>query len=193
VKLAGWNGTSANAPCVHGCRLLKRPRVRREIQRRLAENHIEPSEILLRLSEQARIDMRDFIMIDANGVPRVNLRHAKKTGKTRLIKEFVVSPNYGERVRLHDSQKALVIPARILGLLTEGIEGDEEDEEREALSAEEADAARQAILTVRARRRPAGDGVSEVASDPVEPSRKGTLGLGVGGAVRLPSPLEWST
>lgn len=133
--------------------MLAKPRVQAEIRRRFRENGIGPEEVVKRLADQGRIDILDFVRLDEEGLPFVDLRRAKKAGNGTLVKKFktVKDTKAGRTfsaIEMHDSQKALIILAKIHGLLALDLPGAEEGA-ISVLTDAEARAAREAILRVR--------------------------------------------
>lgn len=63
-------------------------------------------EALIRLSEQARATMDDFVSMRF-GIPVLDLEKAQKNGKMHLLKKFKTGKQ-GVEIELHDVQSALV-------------------------------------------------------------------------------------
>jgi phage terminase small subunit len=101
---AGYSQRSAYS---QGHDLLKHPEIRAAIDARISENVMSADEALMRLSDQARASMEDFIDPDTK---RVDLRRAAQRGKLHLVKKLTrtMTPS-GENVsvELHDPQAAL--------------------------------------------------------------------------------------
>jgi phage terminase small subunit len=99
---------------------LAKPDIQEEIQRRLKERQLSADEVLARLSDMARADMRDFIKpIDVGNdriVMLVDLGKALAEGKTHLIKKVKYNAQGGLEIELHDSQAALEKVGRHYGL-----------------------------------------------------------------------------
>ncbi len=106
--------------------LLTNVDIQEEIQRRLKEKQLSVDEVLARLGDMARADMRDFIKpIDVGGgrtVIMVDLGKALEEGKTHLIKKTKYNAQGGLEIELHDSQAALLNIGRHHGLFTDKIE-----------------------------------------------------------------------
>ena len=111
VRRAGYIG-KAN---VIGARMLANVSIQAEIQRRLAEHVMSADEVLARLGQHARGDIRDFIRFTPTHDFRVDLGPDKPL---HLIKK-IVPTKYGDRIEFHDPQKALELLARHYGLLKE--------------------------------------------------------------------------
>lgn len=79
-------------------------------------------EVKVRLTDQARGDMADFIMA---GIPSIDLDKAEKAGKLHLLKS--ISHTIGEKtdtvkIELYDAQAALVHLGKMHGLFVERTE-----------------------------------------------------------------------
>jgi phage terminase small subunit len=95
--------------------------------------HMSADEALSRLAGIARSDMQDFLAIDENGDPVVDLVQAKERGALHLIKEIdlerTVDPDTGEvttevDLKLYDKRKALESVLDVLGETGEEEGGD---------------------------------------------------------------------
>lgn len=121
--LACWNaaeaarraGYSARSARSIGHENLTKPDIRAEIDRRLAEMTMSADEVLVRLSEQARASMADFLVVDKEGV-RLDPRKARK--KLHLVKRLRQGKD-GLRIELHDAQAALTLLGKRYGLFRE--------------------------------------------------------------------------
>jgi phage terminase small subunit len=104
---------------------LTKPDISEEIQRRLKEKQLSADEVLARLSDMARADMRDFIKpIDVGDrvVMLVDLGKALAEGKSHLIKKVKYNAQGGLEIELHDSQAALEKVGRHYGLFKDTVE-----------------------------------------------------------------------
>ncbi len=90
---------------------LTKPDIRAEIDRRLAELTLSSDEVLVRLAEQARGSLGDFLVIDKAGRARLDLAKARKAKKLHLVKKFRAKTdtegNVNVEIELHDPQNAL--------------------------------------------------------------------------------------
>lgn len=132
--LCGMNATEAarragysdNLLHTNASKILQNTTVAAEIDRRLKERQLSADEVLARLSDMARADMRDFIrFIDVGNnriVPMVDLGKALAEGKTHLIKKVKYNSQGGLEIELHDSQAALEKVGRHYGLFTDKVE-----------------------------------------------------------------------
>lgn len=117
---------------------LRKPEIQAEIQRRLAELKMGSDEVLVRLTEQARASLDDFIdvgapgdgiegaadMVEAHAIVggwRLNLVKAQQRGKLHLVRK-IKSGQWGPELELHDSQAALIQAGKALGLFTDKVE-----------------------------------------------------------------------
>jgi len=129
AKKAGYSEKTAYSI---GQENLKKPEIAAEIQRRLEALTMSADEVLVRLTEQARGSMEDFLefqeveydppRIDDAGhevtkdvvCVGINLVKAKQAGKLHLIKS-VVRGKQGLKIELYDAQKALELIGRARG------------------------------------------------------------------------------
>lgn len=121
-----WNGTEAAKiagfahPGSQGHRLLKNVEIQAEIKRRIEEKCMAADEVLIRLAEQARVNMADFITISRKGEVKIDLIKARRKDKLHLVKK-IGHTKHGLRLELHDAQAALVHLGRYLGLFVDKI------------------------------------------------------------------------
>lgn len=113
ARLAGYSEKSARQI---GHENLKKPHIREAIDEKLEELKMGTDETLVRLAEQARGSISDFVDINQFGMPNVDLQRAAAMGKLHLIKKFKFDKDGRLEFELHDSQAALVQLARIHGL-----------------------------------------------------------------------------
>lgn len=105
--LQTWNATKAadQANYAHpgrqGHRLLKNVEIQQAIQERIAEIAMSADEVLARLSQQASVDISDFL----NEHGGINWQAVKEQGY--LIKSIIHEKGKQSRLVLHDSQRAL--------------------------------------------------------------------------------------
>lgn len=123
--LCGMNATETARrlgyahPNVQGPRLLVKVSIAEEIQRRLTERQMSADEVLARLTDMARADMRDFVKsfeIVGKTAIMVDLGKALEEGKTHLIKKIKYNAQGGLEIELHDAQAALEKVGRHYGL-----------------------------------------------------------------------------
>lgn len=126
AALAGYSGTRPTLAVI-GSENLRKPKIKEEIERILAERAMGKDEVLYRLSDQARATMADFVN-PATG--EVSLTRAQERGKLHLIKKIThVTTAKGEDVltervtlELHDPQTALVQLGRAYRMFVDGID-----------------------------------------------------------------------
>lgn len=86
AEAAGYKG-DYNTLCVTAHRLLHHtPKIRDEIERRLAEYGMSAAEAIARLAHQARGDIDDLLTADGS----LDLAKARQAGKTGLIRELEI-------------------------------------------------------------------------------------------------------
>lgn len=84
-----------------------------------ARHKMGVDEVLERLSNQAAVDMADFVRLTPTGF-EVDLASAIENGKGPLIKELYHDAETGApRIKLHDAQAALNTLAKIHGLFSD--------------------------------------------------------------------------
>jgi hypothetical protein len=118
VKCAEYAGYAGNYNQLSKLadQVLKRPRVR-EVILKAAGNVMPASEVLSRLTTQARSVYADYI--DEDG--RVDLVRLKRDGRMHLIK--AIRPGkYGNTIEFMDSQKALELLGKYYALWTDRVE-----------------------------------------------------------------------
>lgn len=117
ARLAGYSEQSARSI---GSENLAKPNISEEIQQRVAERAMSADEALIRLSEQARGDMGDFLEFKPGvDTPYLNFKQAANRGKLHLIKKFKFNSDGYPEVELYDAQSALQLIGRVHGLFTD--------------------------------------------------------------------------
>jgi phage terminase small subunit len=93
-----------------GPRLLRIAEVRQQIDKRLSEMAMGSDEVLARLADHARGDMRD-LFTKKRGHMVLDLVRAEKLGKLHLVKKYRLGID-SESVELYDAQAALALIGR---------------------------------------------------------------------------------
>lgn len=106
---AGYSERSAR---VSACKILARPEVQAEIQRRLAELKMGTDEVLLRLTEQARAEYAGYLNDDGT----VDLQRMLDDGKAHLVRGTKWDRQGNLVVEFYDAQAALVQIGRAHGM-----------------------------------------------------------------------------
>jgi hypothetical protein len=144
--LRSWDGAKAarhvspqaKRPDQIAYEYLRKPEIQAEIQTRLADLKMSADEVLLRLTDQARGSIADFIDVSASsgdlsgaadmqdakaivGGWQLNLQKAERAGKLHLIKKLK-SGQWGPEIELHDPQAALTLLGRHHGLFVDRTE-----------------------------------------------------------------------
>jgi hypothetical protein len=101
-------------------RLLKKPKIRLEIERRLGVAVASSQEVLERLTQQARADLGEILEPDGS----FDVQRAKRRGKSKLLKKIKYDKDTGKLVELeiHDPQAALEKLGRFHKLFTDRVE-----------------------------------------------------------------------
>jgi phage terminase small subunit len=87
-------------------RLVGKSGIRAAIDARLDEAALTANQVLARLSDIATGDLGDFLTIDDAGAWSIDMRKAKRAGRTHLIKKIKASPT-GTEIELHSPLDAL--------------------------------------------------------------------------------------
>ena len=120
-----WNATQAaikagyakNSARMAGHRLVTDDYISSIIKERVEEVVMSADEALKLLSDQARGDLDDCIVIK-DGEPKLDVTLLKEKGKLHLIKSITPTAS-GARVELYSSQRALELIAKAQGLFTD--------------------------------------------------------------------------
>ena len=104
--LTCWNATEAARragyahPNKQGPRLLVNVGVEEEVKRRIEEKAMAADEVLIRLADQARSNIGDYI----TGIGGIDVEKVIDQG--HLVKSYNISPT-SRKIELHSSQRAL--------------------------------------------------------------------------------------
>lgn len=126
--LVCWNGAEAarragyseKTARIQASRLLTNANIRAAVEARLAESAMPASEILARLTEQARGSMADFIRPRGRGIT-LDLKHAAEQGTLHLVKKYSKT-KYSTTIELYDAQSALETLGKYHALWTDRVE-----------------------------------------------------------------------
>lgn len=135
AERAGYKGND-NTLAVTGHDLLRNPKIEEVIRQRLKEKAMLADEVLMRLAEQARANIADFLSRGQDDGPLViDLDQAALLGKLHLVKKVkqrvfhhfnedgeLTSMEVRAEVELHDAQKALELLGKHHGLFKEKVE-----------------------------------------------------------------------
>lgn len=93
------------------------------IQERIEAVKMDADEVLIRLSEQARGDVSEFLrFVDGVKDPFLDLKQAKEKGLLKLVKKFKYNYDGRPEIELYDAQSALQLLGKHLGLFTDRVE-----------------------------------------------------------------------
>lgn len=81
--------------------------MRKLTERQIAQQRMNPDEVIARLSDHARGSMSDFLSIDADGNAHVDLAKAERANRLHLLRRVKVGDKNVE-VDLYDAQTALI-------------------------------------------------------------------------------------
>lgn len=119
AERAGYLGND-DVLAVTASRLLRTAKIRSKVAELLESNMMASKEALWRLGQMARVDISQFVKSkNGNGDFGLNWSNIKKYGF--LIKS-ITHTKYGPKIELHDSQKALELIAKHLGLFTDKLD-----------------------------------------------------------------------
>ena len=104
ARRVGYSQRNAD---VNGPRLLVNAGIQEEIERRIAETKVSADEVLLRLADQARGSMADFVTVGPAGGVTVDLQKAERAGLLHLVHRLEET-KYGLKIELYDAQAALI-------------------------------------------------------------------------------------
>jgi phage terminase small subunit len=119
AELAGYAG-SRNVLAVTGHENLRNPKIRAEIDAALAEAAMPASEVLARLTAQARGTLADVIRPRGRGYG-IDFKHAEEMGALDLVKKYTKTDK-SVSVELYDAQAALALLAKHHKLLVDRTE-----------------------------------------------------------------------
>jgi phage terminase small subunit len=121
ARQAGYKGRADSV----GSQLLGNIEIAAEIARRIEDEGVKKSEVFLRLTEQARADIGDFLSIGPDGLAYIDL--TKSPGKVHLIKRYQKGRN-GATIEMYDAQRALELLGKALGVLRENVHVEQREE-----------------------------------------------------------------
>jgi phage terminase small subunit len=113
---AGYQG-NRNVLAVTGHENLRNPKIRAEIDARMAALVMPADEVLFRLSDQASGSMADFMSLKGRGVG-LDLKKAALADKLHLVKKYSKTKQ-GVSIELYDAHAAQALLAKIHGLTKE--------------------------------------------------------------------------
>lgn len=120
ARRAGYEGNENTLSSV-GYENLRKPDIDDAISRRLQENAMSADEVLMRLADQARGDVGDFVSFQEGlRLPIIDL--AKSKDKTHLIKKIKYGKDGQIEFELYDAQSALVHLGKAHGLFTDKVQ-----------------------------------------------------------------------
>ena len=114
ARRAGYPNRSAYAI---GWENLRKPEIRAAIDAALADAAMPVSEVLARLTDQARASMEEFVTVRSRGA-HLDLKAAKERGVLHLVRKYTKTKQ-GTTVELYDAQAALALLAKYHGLLVD--------------------------------------------------------------------------
>jgi phage terminase small subunit len=135
AERAGYKG-SDNTLAVTGHDLLKNPKIEAVVHQRLQEKAMRADEVLMRLADQARASIADFLSKQSDESPLVvDLDKAARLDKLHLVKKLkhrsfhhlnddgdVERIEVLAEIELHDPQKALELLGKHHGLFRERVQ-----------------------------------------------------------------------
>lgn len=104
---------------VDGTRLMQNPKIKVLIDERMREESAAASEVLARLSQQARANIADFLIFDSDDIS-INWDAVKEKGY--LIKRIFWSSHGLPGIELYDAQEALLLLAKLRRMFVTQVE-----------------------------------------------------------------------
>ena len=125
-----WNGAEAARragyakPRQSASENLAKPYISAEIKARVDEMVMGADEALIRLSDQARATIEDFIKFDGSGsrVWRIDLQGAQEAGKLHVLKKLSYDNEGRPHLELYDAQRALELILKVHGAFSESLD-----------------------------------------------------------------------
>lgn len=114
AQRAGYQG-SENTLAVTGYELLRNPKIREVLNPRLEANAMTPSELLMRLGEQARAEYSQYLLPEG----AVDLARLIADGKAHLVKG-IKHTRYGINVEFYDAHSARELIGKHLAFFDRG-------------------------------------------------------------------------
>lgn len=121
ARRSGYAESSARRS---GYNNMQNPEIKAEIEQHFAASVMSAGEVLELFAEQARAEYADYIIIDQNNKPAVDVRQMIADGKGHLIKS-IKHTRHGVNIEFHDPVAAREIIARVHGLTDRGRTEDE--------------------------------------------------------------------
>ena len=107
ARSAGYASKNENSLSVTASRLLNNVKVRAYIDMRLEEYCLTTNKVLAKLSEQALVDIGDFLSWNEDGEIFLDLEKGARLRKLHLIKKLKIF-KFGFSIEVVDSQGALI-------------------------------------------------------------------------------------
>ena len=124
---AGYSEKTAHAI---GQENLRKPIIEQAIKDRVSELIMGPDEVALKLGEQARLDIGDYVKYYSvkDGFIRFDLAQCKRDGKSHLIKKLKVTA-LGDEVEFYDKLQAQQLAGKIHGIFSDRtiVSGDKDE------------------------------------------------------------------
>lgn len=135
--LRGWNATEAArkagylSPLKQGWRMMQHPEIKKLIVQRMAEISMQTDEVLLRLTQQARSNVGDFIVVQQHIDPKTGkpiqeftIDMDKVIISGHLIKKLSYNARGKPTIELYDAQNALALIGKTYGMFIDKLEAD---------------------------------------------------------------------
>jgi phage terminase small subunit len=127
--LQSWNASEAARRAGYsektaysiGARLLKNVEILAEKDRIVEERGMSRDEVVVRLAEQARGDIADFVTVWDGGF-KIDIEKAIKAGKSHLIKKLGFNQYGKPEIELHNQQAALLAIGKIHSIFTDKVD-----------------------------------------------------------------------
>lgn len=116
AEMAGYASENRVSLGVTACRLLRNAKIAQAIALAFAAQRITPEWTKKRLADLASADMNNFVTVDDNGVPQLDMKKAEALGAIGQIKEFDAERM---KLKLHDPGPALTTLMKMFGILSD--------------------------------------------------------------------------
>lgn len=114
AERAGYKGDAVTLASV-GWENLRKPQIAEAIRQRLSEKAMGPDEVLMRLGEQARVEYSEYLTVDADRNPAVDVARLIADGKAHLIKS-IKHTRWGRNIEFYDGHAAKELIGKHHGL-----------------------------------------------------------------------------
>ncbi len=122
-EFAGYKLSESN-PHTNASKLLRHPKVREYIKKRMDEHAMDATEVLLRMSAIARAQAGDVVALEStpDGGHKLVIDPEEVIKNSQFIKSFGYDASGNPKIEFHDALSALRDVAKIRGMMKDGVE-----------------------------------------------------------------------